>query len=232
VTTISESSRREILKFTTCAPAKLRVIPASVSAAFKASPRAFNAESPLILQIGTAPNKNIERLAAALTGISCRLRIVGAPTPPQWAAIRASAVDCTVVERLSDDELLQAYHQADIVAFASTYEGFGLPIVEANAVGRAVVAGNVYSMPEVAGDAACLVDPHDVQSIRDGFLRIIRDHHYREALVRAGYENVARFHRDAVAAQYAEVYAAVAANQRLHDPGEDYQRRSAPVGGA
>ena len=56
----------------------------------------------------------------------------------------------------------------DILSFVSTYEGFGMPIVEANAIGRVVVTSNVLSMPEVAGNAAHLVDPFDVNSIREG----------------------------------------------------------------
>ncbi len=69
---------------------------------------------------------------------------------------------------LTIDEVVDQYHKCDLVSFVSTYEGFGMPIVEANAIGRPVFTATVASMPEVAADAACLVDPFDVQAIRNG----------------------------------------------------------------
>ncbi len=83
--------------------------------------------------------------------------------------------------------MLEAYHRADIVSLVSTYEGFGMPIIEGQAIGRAVIAGNVASMPEIAGDGACLVDPYDVPAIRTGILRIINDPEYRESLIARGF---------------------------------------------
>jgi glycosyltransferase involved in cell wall biosynthesis len=94
----------------------------------------------------------------------------------------------------------------DLLVFASTFEGFGLPIVEAQATGRPVVTSNIMSMPEVAGDAACLVDPFNVSSIREGVLKVINDSDYRNALVKAGFENVKRFQPEQIARQYAELY--------------------------
>jgi glycosyltransferase involved in cell wall biosynthesis len=93
-----------------------------------------------------------------------------------------------------------------MVIFASTYEGFGLPIIEANAVGRPVVTSDIYSMPEVAGDAACLVNPFDVSNIRTGVLRVIQDESYRRKLIENGFKNVERFKPNAIAQQYLELY--------------------------
>ena len=90
--------------------------------------------------------------------------------------------------------------------FASTYEGFGLPIIEANAVGRPVVTSKLSPMTEVAGDAASLVNPYDSSNIRAGVMRIINDPFYRESLVKAGFENALRFSAESVAESYAKVY--------------------------
>ena len=65
-------------------------------------------------------------------------------------------------------------------------------------------------MPEVAGNAACLVDPFDVASIRDGILKVINDSVYRDELVRQGFENVERFRADRIAAQYFKIYKEIA----------------------
>jgi len=69
--------------------------------------------------------------------------------------------------RLTDAELVEAYRRCDMVVFASLYEGFGLPILEAQAMGRPVITSNFGAMREAAGDGALLVDPYSVESIRD-----------------------------------------------------------------
>ncbi len=107
---------------------------------------------------------------------------------------------------LSDQELVAAYENADVVVFASVAEGFGLPIIEAQAVGRPVVTSNLSPMKEVAGGAACLVDPHKVDDIRAGMQRVIADAEYRHRLIQSGYENAARYSAAGVAAQYARLY--------------------------
>src|SRR5690606_29268410 len=91
-------------------------------------------------------------------------------------------------------------------AFASTYEGFGMPILEAQAVGRPVLTSAAASMPDVAGDAAWLVDPFDVEAIRDGLQRMLAEPGLRERLIDRGFRNVGRFTPAIVAAAYARLY--------------------------
>jgi len=102
--------------------------------------------------------------------------------------------------------MVQQYVDADILTFVSTYEGFGMPIVEANVVGRPVLTSNISSMPEVAGDAACLVDPFDVNSIREGLLKIIQDDNYRNNLIEKGKVNAQRFNPSFIAKMYLDIY--------------------------
>jgi glycosyltransferase involved in cell wall biosynthesis len=214
ISVISESTRQELLERTGCESAKVRVVPASVSPEFRPAPRAFDAQCPRILQVGTKANKNIEVHAAALDGIACRLVVIGELSRPQRAVLASHGVAFEEHVGLSRSELLEQYRGCDLLLFASTYEGFGLPIVEVQAVGRPVVTANVWSMPEVAGDAACLVDPHDVASVRAGVQRIIDDAAYRERLVARGFANVERFRAAAIAEQYAALYREIHRNGR------------------
>ncbi|MFM7851415.1 MAG: glycosyltransferase, partial [Flammeovirgaceae bacterium] len=113
------------------------------------------------------PNKNVQRLVRALKGISCVLDIVGEIDEELNNMLIENRVEFQQAQSLTESQILKKYESADIVSFVSTYEGFGMPIVEANTVGRVVVTSNILSMPEVAGNAARLVDPFDVGSIRE-----------------------------------------------------------------
>jgi glycosyltransferase involved in cell wall biosynthesis len=206
IVAISDQTKQQLLRYIRVDPDKVRVIHNNVSSEFQPVPTPFSNARPRLLQIGFADNKNIERLAEALDGLDCELVVIGQPNPDQQAALKQNAVSFEIRVGLSREELLEEYRRCDMLAFVSTYEGFGLPIVEANAVGRPVVTSNLLSMPEVAGDAACLVDPFDVMSIRAGIRRVIDDAEYREQLVARGFVNAERFRVENVASQYADLY--------------------------
>lgn len=206
ITAISESTKNEILKYADCDPAKIKVIYVAISGRFKRKDKPFNKEIPRILQIGTAPNKNIPRLIEALKGIPCVLEIIGKHNSEYESLLKEYGISYEYKWGLSDDEMLNRYEAADILSLASTYEGFGMPILEAQAVGRPVITSKTFSMPEVAGDAAYLADPEDVNDIRNGMLRIINDEGYRTELVEKGFENIKRFDADNIALQYYDLY--------------------------
>ncbi len=206
ITAISESTKRELLKHLSCDPNKIRVVHDCISPAFRPVPYIFNRQKPVILQVGTRENKNLLRVAQALSDIPCHLNIVGPLSEKQIQVLQDCKIEYSNAENLSDEEMLIRFSNCDLVVFASTYEGFGLPIIEANATGRPVVTSNILSMPEVSGDAACLVDPFDVQSIRSGITRVIKNEDYREQLIENGFRNVKRFKPETIAAQYVTLY--------------------------
>jgi glycosyltransferase involved in cell wall biosynthesis len=211
VSVISGSTRRELLRYIRCEPGKIRVVHNCVGSEFVAAPKGFNGKEPVFLQVGTGANKNLARVSAALSGLHCRLSIVGQLTAEQRALLEERGIRYSNLPGATDGEVVRAYRECDAVVFASTYEGFGLPIVEGNGIGRPVVTSNVFSMPEVAANAACLVDPFEVESIRRGILKVWQEEGYRQRLVAAGFENVKRFSPRAIASQYAALYAEVAA---------------------
>jgi glycosyltransferase involved in cell wall biosynthesis len=206
ITVISEATRQSLLRNVRCQPKKIRVIPVAISEEFTRTDRPFNSKSPTLLQIGTAPNKNLDRVVQCLKGRQCKLQIIGPLSPSQRTALHDSDINFEATQGLSESELVQKFVKCDLVLFASTSEGFGMPILEANAVGRPVITSNTTSMPEVAGDAACLVDPFDCDSIRRGIDRVIDDAEFRSHLVEAGFKNVLRFRADRIAEQYFSVY--------------------------
>lgn len=213
VTTVSAATRDDLRQW--LAPGmmrKVRVVPNCVWAEFKASPKVWSDGKPVVLQVGTGWNKNLLRVAAALTGLDCRWWIVGPIAADQQAMLESFELDYTCLGRLSDEELVETYRQCDLLVFASLIEGFGLPILEAQAIGRPVITSNRSSMPEVAGDAALLVDPEEVTEIRVAVERVLAEPVLRQLLVARGFENVKRFGAPAVAGCYERIYRELAAS--------------------
>ncbi len=206
ITAISESTKKEILSYLKCNPDKIRVISCCVAPEFQYNPYVFNIHKPKILQVGTNPNKNLIRVAHALKGIPCHLQIIGKLNEEQKRVLADCGIEYSSKANIPDSEMVEVYRDCDLVIFASTYEGFGLPIIEANATGRPVVTSNFPPMSEVAGDSACLVAPFDVESIRNGILRVIQDSKYREQLIQNGLKNAMRFKPEIIANQYVEIY--------------------------
>lgn len=206
IVVVSEATKRELLRNLGCPEDKVTVIHNHVSDEFRPVPKPFDDVAPTLLLVGTTPNKNIERVADALADLACKVVIIGRLSHSQLASLQKNNIAYDNHYGLSPAAVIEQYCRCDVLVFASTYEGFGLPIVEAQAVGRAVVTSNVTSMPEVAGNAACLVDPFAVNSIRAGVRQVIEQPEYRGHLVKLGFENVKRFQIKEVAARYASLY--------------------------
>lgn len=212
VTTISEAMKTELRRWTGPLADKARVIPNCARSEFVPALKEFNHTTPVALQVGTGWNKNVERVACALSGTGCRLEIVGELSSPQRQTVSAAGVPFRELGRVGDTELVAAYRRCDFVVFASLYEGFGLPILEAQATGRPVITSNRSAMPEAAGKGALLVDPESVESIRAAAVSLVQQPDLRKILVEQGFANILRFHPQAVAARYAGLYRTLASH--------------------
>ena len=207
ITVVSDFTKQEILKHGEVDEKKIHVIENPLGAHLVAREKsAFRSECPVILQIGTMENKNIPNLLLAVNGINCILRIIGPLDDNLEKLIIESNVTVENVSDLDDDAMASEYHNADIVAFCSTYEGFGLPVIESQAMRTAVVTSDISPLREVAGNGAMLVDPADVASIRNGIVTLINDQRLREELIEKGRENARRFDAGGVSSKFAELY--------------------------
>jgi len=212
VTVISRASRAASADLAGISLADAVVVPDPLPFPIQAAPAAFTRPErpPVFLTIGTKRNKNIDRCIRAAAGLPCRLLLIGPLSEAHEALLAETGVAFENRRDLADEELRQAYRDADALLFPSLAEGFGMPILEAQACGRPVITSDRSSMPEVAGDAALLVDPESVEAIRAGMRRLIDDPTCVAGLVEAGYRNVRRFEPTAVAEAYAAVYRSVA----------------------
>ena len=202
----SQITKDDIVRYTGCAPEKVRVIPVAISTRYVPERKAFNKNKPRFLFVGSSANKNLERLIDALKEIECHLTIVGNLPDAHRAKLRDCEIEFENKHNLSDDDMVAAYRDCDALLFCSTFEGFGMPILEAHSIGRPVLTSTVASMPFVAGDAAFMVDPFDTQSIREGVLELIENDEKRERIVDAGFENVKRFDAQRIAESYYALY--------------------------
>lgn len=206
VTFISQKSMHETLDAISLELSRVKVIENPLERSYKFSPREFNVSLPTILHVGTKPNKNLSRSVEALKGIACRLRIVGVLSSQQKEELDRSGIDYSNVWNISDQQMLEEYKECDIVNFPSTYEGFGMPIVEGQAVGRVVVTSQIEPMKSVGGKGVVLVDPYSVDSMRKGYESIIEDKSLRDATISMGVKNSERYDLYRITKEYFEIY--------------------------
>jgi glycosyltransferase involved in cell wall biosynthesis len=209
ITAISTATKNELLRHVSCKSNKISVVYVCVNEQFQEAEKKSGSKTEFteLLQIGTAPNKNIERLIAAITDLKVRLTIIGKVSDSIKEKLEKAEIQHSIKDwKLSDAEILEEYQKTDVLTFVSTIEGFGMPIVEANKVGRVVITSNISSMPEIGGDAAIFVDPLKVSSIRKGIIEAIENQEKVTALIRKGYQNANRFEVKQIAENYAAIY--------------------------
>jgi glycosyltransferase involved in cell wall biosynthesis len=187
----------------------------------------FQLPAPYILSVGDLqPRKNqigliqaFAELVKSFPQLRHRLVLAGKET---WFApkVREAAKESGVGDRIrflgfvSDQELLHLYNACDLFVFPSFYEGFGLPILEAMACGRAVACSNTSAMPEVADGAAILFNPYSVPEITRAMADLLRDAELRSRMERLGQQRAASFSWQKSAQKTLEVYYDVAERSR------------------
>lgn len=221
ILTLSESARTDIQQVLGVSRAKIRVTylggpaldpgPSSGQLAAKLPPRS---EHPYFLFVGgTEKRKNLTAVLRAFRTIEgCELLVVGRHKASPVHDARREQSGVRWLGFVGEAELVELYRHAIALVFPSRYEGFGLPVLEAMARRTPVIASNSSSIPEVARGAAILVDPDDVEGLRDAMRRICADPALRADLTERGAKVVSGFSWDetarATVAAYEELGAA------------------------
>jgi len=208
ILTVSEASKRDILRFFTVPEQKIEVVYNAIDERFGLTPpedevvrvrERFQLFDEFILYAGNIrPHKNLERLIQAFQQLReegfdhLKLLIIGDEIS-KYAALRRTVHRCKLHKHVRflgfvpDQTLAVLYRLASVFVFPSLYEGFGFPPLEAMASGTPVVTSNVSSLPEVVGDAAVLIDPYDPAAIADGVRQVLTMPALRADLVARGY---------------------------------------------
>ncbi len=214
VLTVSEASKRDILRYFSVPESKIDVIPNAIDERFGETPspdevlrvrERYQLNDPFVLYAGNIkPHKNLERLIEAFHTLrrggldTVKLLIIGDEIS-KYATLRRAVHKYKLHKHVRffgfvpDKTLAVLYRQAGVFVFPSLYEGFGLPPLEAMASGTPVITSNVSSLPEVVGDAALLIDPYQSDAIADAMRRVLTDQSLREDLRRRGLQRVKEF---------------------------------------
>lgn len=204
---VSERTKEDILRRTAYPAERITVIPSVISPTYRSRTSKPTNVRPRILHIGLAENKNLDRHAAALSGLDIDLRIIGEPSGEQHAMLRRQGITYSHASRLTEEEIQQEYAASDMLLFCSTLEGFGMPIIEAQTIGVPVITSGLAPMDDTAGDGAILVDPTDVGAIREAVASLIERPELGQTLMAKGFVNAERFSAAHAARKHAELYA-------------------------
>ncbi len=224
---ISQHTARDLIRHSGVSADRVHVIPLAAHERF--SPvqdegvlTRYGIDAPYVLYLGTLePRKNLPALLQAFAGIECgetKLVLAGMQgwmNSGMYATLERLGLTSRVIFPgfVPDEDLPALLSAACMFVYPSLYEGFGLPVLEAMSCGAPVITSNVSSLPEVAGDAALLVSPNDVDGLRRAIQRLLAEPGLREELRGRGFAQAARFSWQRTAEETAEVYRKVVAER-------------------
>lgn len=233
IITISNYSKNDIVKYLKVPPGKIKVIylgfdnendKPNIEEINKVREK-FGIKNRYLLGIGgNEYRKNVGTLIKAYLElkdekqIDMQLVVVGKP----WNSSKYPGGETGIVytDYVTNEELLALYSGAEVFVFPSLYEGFGLPPLEAMACETPVIASNVSSIPEIVGDAAILVDPSDIQAIKNSIYCLYDNEDLKKKLIQKGLDRIKLFSWAETVNELEQVYRTL-----LQDDGDNFENR-------
>jgi len=216
VVTVSEFSRARIVEWSGVSPEKVLNVRCGVDSEYHPGADPYEIPFPYLLCVSNRKRhknefRTVEAFARAGLADEMQLVFTGTPTVELADHIERHHVTSHVhfVGVVPDSQFPSLYRSAEALVFASLYEGFGLPVLEAMACGTPVLTANTSALPEVAGSAALLVDPTSVERISEAMKQIVSDTSLRQQLRKKGLAQAARFSWASTSASVQELLTAV-----------------------
>jgi glycosyltransferase involved in cell wall biosynthesis len=207
VVAVSDFTRQDVAKRLIGSGNKLQTIYNGYNPEFESHVKEFASNPARILVVGTTIHKNVETVIRTLAGKPHTLIIIGKPSNEQMDLLQFHAVNYEIHSNLNTIELYEQYKQADMLVFISLHEGFGMPIIEAQAIGRPVITTNMASIPEIAGEGVYFMkDPFDAKELEIIVDKLLQDDEYRMTLIEKGRLNASRFTLNTMVHNYNQLY--------------------------
>ncbi len=203
VTTISDFSKKELGKFIKIKK-KILVISAFLpDGDYKLKK---NKKKNKILIVGTTKNKNIDRILLSIKDIKMKIVIIGRINKDQIKFLYKNKVNFKNYINISEAKLINCYNEARVLLFPSLYEGFGLPIIEAQRMHVPVITSNISPMKDIANNSAALVNPKDIHDIKKKLNKICFNSKYRNLIIKKGYLNSLDYDPEIFKKKYFDLY--------------------------
>ena len=218
---VSECTKKDILNHFQVDEGKIKVVYLGADERFKpAAPEAiegvrhkYKIDRPFLFSVGSVPRKNIDGIIRGFAGsrikndfllvLSCNFEVESYRRLARELGVEEQLL---ILSQLADDEVVALYSGATSFVFPSLYEGFGLPILEAMQCGAPVITSNISSCPEVAGDAAILVNPQKTAEISEAMDQMCTNEQLRRNIIQKGFERAKRFSWDNFGREMKKIY--------------------------
>lgn len=206
ITFVSNQTKEEFVKQKWKKIKNLHVIYNSYDERLAPNDKSNFEPKPVVLQIGTGARKNLETTIKAMEGLNAKLLIIGKLHENQLGLLKEYKIDYENAFDISYDKIVDCYNRARIVVFPTFYEGFGLPIIEANVMQKPIISSDLPIVREIGQDSVYYINPNSVEDISAALKKLFSDSLLYEKYINLGIKNARRFSKDVIFSQYSELY--------------------------
>ena len=162
-----------------------------------------------ILFIGSTKNKNLKTLLKAIKGVknnNLKLLLVSSLNKEEKKFLLKNNISFKNYSNINNEQLLSIYSKSDILVFPSLYEGFGMPLIEANSLGIPVITSNISPMKDICRHSALLINPYNYNNLKSKILLLMNDKELRRKMVMKGKINARKYNSSLIAKKFLQLY--------------------------